>query len=214
MNILQDELNLLITEIVSRVSEKKVFQIPVGVSNRHIHLSKEHVEFLFGAGYSLNKMKDLKQPGQFAANETVTLAGQSGVISNVRILGPARNQTQIEISRTDSFTLGITPPVRISGDIKKTPGIVIIGKNNTLVLQEGVVIAANHLHLSDSEAKEMNLSNGQKILIRSSLKSRKLFFADVIVRCGKEHLMEFHIDTDEANSAMLSSGDIVEIVNY
>ena len=209
--ILIDE---IVNEVVKRIAEKTIFRVPVGVSNRHIHLSAEHVEFLFGKGYSLTKIKDLKQPDQFAAKETLTIAGPGGAIQNVRILGPARNQTQVEISRTDSFGLGMNPPVRNSGDIKNSPGIALIGPKNILPLNEGVIIAANHLHLSEAEVKNMNLTNGQKIVIRSIEKSRKVYFADVLVRSGSGHSMEFHIDTDEANSALLSSGDMVEIVNY
>ncbi|HPG31092.1 MAG TPA: phosphate propanoyltransferase [bacterium] len=212
MNIDAGQIEILVNNIVKKIIPEKFESVAVGVSNRHIHLSKQDLEFLFGNGYSLNKLKDLKQPEQFAAKETLTLVGPKGAINNVRILGPARSQTQVEISRTDAFALGLNVPVRISGNVKNTPGCVLIGPKNSLVISEGVIIAANHLHLSEEEAKKLNLKNGQKIVVRSVAKERKIFFSDVVVRCGKEHSEEFHIDTDEANCALLNSGDKVEIV--
>ncbi|HPP88800.1 MAG TPA: phosphate propanoyltransferase, partial [bacterium] len=193
MNFGIDNITTIISEIIKKIAPSKTALVPVGVSNRHIHLSQKDLYYLFGEGYQLTKIKDLKQPNQFAAKETVTVVGPKGVLHNVRILGPARNQTQVEISRTDAFILGVNPPVRISGDTKNSAGVIIIGPKNTLVLQEGVIISANHLHLSAEEAKDLNLTNGQKIIIRSITKERKLYFVDVVVRCGAEHSKEFHI---------------------
>ncbi len=212
MNVTAEQIEIIISSIIKKIIPEKYETVELGVSNRHIHLSKNDLEILFGYGYSLTKFKDLKQPNQFATKETVTIAGPKGVINNVRILGPVRNQTQVEISRTDAFTLGLNPPVKISGDIKNSPGCVIIGPKCTLTLKEGVIIAANHLHLSGEEAKKLNLENGQKIVIRNVNKDRKIYFYDVVVRCGSEHSEEFHIDTDEANAGMLNSGDKVEII--
>jgi len=212
MEIKNEDISKIVESVIARLMPRHCEQIPTGVSNRHIHLSKEAVAHLFGDGYELRKFKDLKQPNQFAAQEMVTIVGPKGAIPNVRILGPARSQTQVEISRTDSFTLGVNAPVRISGDIKGSAAAVIIGPKNTLAINEGVIIAANHLHLSAEEAKKIGLANGDRITVKTTNKSRLIFFTDVIVRCGVEHLMEFHIDTDEANAAMLASGDIVEAI--
>lgn len=186
-------------------------KIPVGISNRHIHLSQEHVEQLFGEGHQLKPMKELSQPGQFAAEEIVTIVGPKGEIPKVRILGPARGSTQLEISRTDSFALGISAPVRQSGDIDGTPGIIIKGPNGELEIEQGVIIAARHVHLHPREAEELNLKNNQRIKLRTS-GERSLIFDNVLVRVHDQFAKDFHIDTDEGNAALLKNGDLVEVV--
>ena len=212
MENLLNDISEIVKKVIEKILPKKIEQVPIGVSNRHIHLSKKDLELLFGKGYQLNNLKNLKQPNQFAAKEIVTIVGSKGTIHNVRILGPARKMTQVEISKTDCFLLGINAPVRNSGDIKDTPGITIVGPKNTITIKEGVIIASNHLHLSENEAKELSLNDGDKIVIRCINKHRKIYFSDVLVRSGKAHLKEFHIDTDEANAGFLSSGDMVDII--
>jgi len=208
-----DNIKEIVNEVIKNIIPNNTALVPVGVSNRHIHLSQKDLAVLFGEGYNLTKLKDLKQPNQFAAQETLTIIGPKGALHNVRILGPARNQTQVEISRTDAFNLGLMPPVRISGDIKNSPGIILLSpKNAILHISEGVIIAANHLHLSADEAADLKLTNGQLVNVKTVDKERKAIFLDVVVRCGKEHSKEFHIDTDEANATMLNSGDMVEII--
>lgn len=186
--------------------------IPVGVSNRHVHLAPDHIEALFGKGYKLTPLRELSQKGQFAAHETVTLQGPHGRLSKVRILGPSRGVTQVEISRTDGFELGVHPPVRVSGDLAGTPGITLVGPVGTVVLSQGLIIAKNHVHASPDEAQSMRLNHGDHILLQA-MGERPLIFADVIVRVSPEFSLDFHIDQDEANAAHLSTGDTVVIIH-
>lgn len=196
---------------LSGTMDSGLMQIPVGVSNRHIHLSPEHVEALFGGGYSLAPMRELSQKGQFAAQETVTLIGPKGFIQNVRILGPSRGVSQVEISRTDGFLLGVHPPVRLSGQIEDTPGITVVGAKGTVILQEGLIVAKNHVHMSPEEAATFEVAHGDRIIVQT-LGDRPLLFADVIVRVSDRFSLDFHIDTDEANAACLNTGDLVRMI--
>lgn len=184
---------------------------PVGVSNRHIHLGQEDLDTLFGAGYKLQVMKDLSQPGQFAANETVTVVGNKGLIQNVRILGPVRKSTQIEISLTDSFTLGVAPVVRDSGDTKGTPGCIILGPKGRVILKEGVIVASRHVHLHDKDALKFGLKDGDRISVKSN-GPRSAIFQNVLCRVAATFALDFHIDTDEANGAGIKNCDLVEFL--
>lgn len=186
-------------------------KVPVGISNRHLHVTQEDLEILFGKGYELTQKKPLSQPGQFASEETVTLIGPKSIIKNVRILGPVRPQTQVEISRTDSFTLGITPPVRDSGSISATPGIIIEGPKGRVELKEGVIIAQRHLHLHTDEAKELNL-NDKDIIAVEFEGERGVIFKNVLVRVSPKFAKDLHLDLDEANAASLSNGDLGTII--
>lgn len=186
--------------------------IPVGISNRHIHLSQEDLNTLFGAGYELNKIKDLKQPGQYAAKEVVTIAGPKGSIQNVRILGPVRGATQVEISQTDSFSLGIKCPVRESGDIKGSGSVCVIGPKGSVILKENVIIAKRHIHMNENDAKTLNVQNGQLVNVITS-GERRAIFTDVLVRVDKNFELECHLDTDEANACCLGREATVKIVN-
>ncbi|WP_256760879.1 phosphate propanoyltransferase [Cohnella sp. WQ 127256] len=185
--------------------------IPVGVSNRHIHLSAEHVELLFGSGYELNPLKELSQKGQFAAKETVSLVGPKGMLKDVRILGPARGATQVEISRTDGFQIGIHPPLRLSGDIADTPGIALYGPNGIVVIEQGVIVAKAHIHMSQEDAVAFRVANGDRVLVQS-MGQRPLLFKDVIIRVHPQYSLDFHIDTDEANAGFIRQGDKAVIV--
>ncbi|TBL77808.1 phosphate propanoyltransferase [Paenibacillus thalictri] len=187
-------------------------EVPVGVSARHIHLSSEHIGILFGAGYVLNIMKPLSQPGQFAAEETVAVVGPKGKFDKVRILGPARNSSQLEISRTDAFGLGVNPPVRESGNIAGTPGIKVIGPAGEVELKEGVIVAARHIHFHTSDAEKWSIADKQKLKVRLN-GERPLIFEDVIARISDQFALDMHIDTDEANAAGVKTGDIAVIVD-
>lgn len=180
-------------------------QVPVGVSARHIHLSQEHIEILFGQGYELKELKPLSQPGQFAAQETVAVVGPKGRFDKVRILGPARGSTQIEVSRTDTFALGIAAPVRESGNIAGTPGAKVIGPAGEVDLEEGVIVAARHIHFHTSDASKWGIQD--KDLLRVKVNGeRPLIFENVIARVSDSFALDMHIDTDEANAAGVNNG--------
>lgn len=185
--------------------------VPVGVSNRHIHLSQEHLEILFGEGYELTNIKDLTQKGEFAAKETVTIVGPKGAIEKVRVLGPVRPKSQVEISLTDSFKLGIKAPVRQSGKTEGTPGCVIIGPNGIVNLEEGVIIADHHIHMSPADAEKFNVTDGDRVSVHVD-GLREITFHNVLVRVKPSFVLEFHIDTDEANASLLKTGDAVEVL--
>lgn len=185
--------------------------IPIGVSNRHIHLKKEHVEQLFGEGYELKVFKELSQPGEFAAEETVTIRTQKSEIQHVRILGPIRSLTQVEISKTDSFALGVKAPIRSSGNIEGTPGITIIGPRGEMNVDHGVIIAERHIHMTSDDAAAFGVRDGQYVSVKV-LGERGLIFNQVLIRVKDTYALDMHIDTDEANAAGLKSGDTVELL--
>jgi putative phosphotransacetylase len=186
--------------------------IPVGVSNRHIHLSQEDVEILFGKGYKLTPMKDLSQPGQYACKEKLTIVGPSlRPIENVRVLGPVRKASQVEISRTDSFTLKVKPPVRESGDIAGSAPITIIGPKGVVTLSEGCIIANRHIHMSPEEAVHFSVKDGDYVTV-DSMTERRTRFYDVQVRVHKDFRLEMHLDTDDANAAGIACGSTVCLV--
>lgn len=210
----------IVAEIVSRVmaglgsstANGTGDTVPVGVSNRHIHLSTADLETLFGAGYELTPIKDLSQPGQFACKETLTIVGPSlRPIENVRVLGPVRKASQVEISRTDSFTLKVKPPVRESGDIAGSSPITIIGPKGVVTLKEGCIIANRHIHMSTDEGAQFGLSDGQYVDVEVE-GARRTKFYDVQVRVHKDFRLEMHIDTDDANAAGIGNGAKVKIV--
>ena len=186
--------------------------IPIGVSNRHIHLSKEDLETLFGTGYELTPIKELSQPGQYACKELLTIIGPSmRPIENVRVLGPVRKSSQVEISATDSYVLKVKPPVRESGNIKDSAPIRIVGPKGVVELSEGCIIANRHIHMSPDEAAVFGVSDGDYVDIDVNGKRRTRWF-DVQVRVHKDFRLEMHVDTDDANAAGIGNGFIVTIV--
>lgn len=192
--------------------KKKGPGIPAGISNRHVHLSKEDLEALFGEGYELTPIKDLGQPGQYAAQECVTIVGPKGAIEKVRVLGPVRSKTQVEISRTDAFKLGLNPPVRDSGDLDGTPGIVIVGPKGAVIKSEGVILAKRHIHMTPQDAETYGVKDKDIVKVLVDQGDRKLIFDDVLVRVSPKYALEFHVDTDEGNAALLKNGDLVWMV--
>jgi len=184
--------------------------VPVGISNRHIHLSQQDLETLFGEGYELTVRNDLSQTGQYAAEETVTIEGPKSSMSKVRILGPTRKETQIEISRTDSFGLGLQPPVRDSGFLEGSPGITLIGPKGKVNLDKGVIIAQRHIHMTEEDAKNFGVKDKELVSVRVG-GERGVTFDNVLVRVRNDFVLEMHIDTDEANAAMLGNGQLVEV---
>lgn len=184
--------------------------VRIGVSRAHVHLTQKHVEALFGPGFHLNKLRDLGQAGQFAAKETVNVVGPKGVLQQVRIIGPTRPDTQIELSRTDTFTLGIDPPIRNSGNVTDTPGAILMGPKGASVLEQGCIIARAHIHMLADKAAQLELSDADKVSIL--IKGEKtVCYHDVLVRLVQDGMTEFHIDTDEANAAMVETGDLAMI---
>ncbi len=186
-------------------------KISVGVSNRHIHVSRGDLDILFGEGYKLRKFKDLSQPGQYAAEDMVTLVGPSGVKTKVRILGPERSKTQVEISMTDGFELGLKPPVRDSGELAGTPGISVVGPGGSVTIKEGVICAWRHIHMTPEDAAKFGLSDKQYVKVKT-FGDRGLIFDRVLVRVNSQYSLEMHIDTDEANAGFIKNGDQVEIL--
>ena len=187
--------------------------IPVGISNRHIHLSREDVETLFGAGYELTPMKDLSQPGQYACKETLTLIGPSmRAIENVRVLGPVRSASQVEISRTDSFTLKIKPPVRESGSIAGSAPVIIVGPKGVVSLKEGCIIANRHIHMHTDDAARFGVKDGECIDVDVLGGERRTRWFDVQVRVSPKFALEMHVDTDDANAVGIGNGARVSVM--
>ncbi len=185
---------------------------PIGISNRHIHLTKDDVTTLFGEGYELQKLRDLSQPGQFACKETLTIVGPSmRPIEGVRVLGPERSKTQVEISRTDSFQLKVKPPVRESGKIEGSAPITIIGPKGVVTLKEGCIIANRHIHMSPKDGERFGLKDCEYVTVELSGERRTTFY-DVQIRVHKDFRLEMHIDTDDANAAGVKNGDRVKII--
>jgi len=196
----------------SGVPVKEEKEVPVGVSNRHIHLTASDVEVLFGKGYELKPNKNLSQPGQFACEETLTLVGPSmRAIEKVRVLGPLRKATQVEISRTDSFLLKVKPPVRDSGDLKGSADITIIGPKGVLQVKEGCIIANRHIHMTPADAAAFGVKDNDTVTVETDSQRRTRFY-DVQIRVRDDFALEMHIDTDDANAAALGNGAKVRIV--
>ena len=206
MKYSEQEIRALVEKVVGAVNTAggataSEGDIPIGISNRHIHLSREHVEVLFGKGYQLTKLKDLSQPGQYACKEQLTIVGPSmRAIEGVRVLGPERKASQVEISRTDSFTLKVKPPVRESGAIAGSAPVTIIGPKGIVTLKEGCIIANRHIHMSEDEGRAFGVKDGEYVDVELNGERRSLFY-DVQIRVHKDFRLEMHIDTDDANAA-------------
>jgi len=187
-------------------------EVPVGVSNRHIHLSRTDLEVLFGKGYELTPIKDLSQPGQYACKETLTIVGPSlRPIENVRVLGPVRSASQVEISATDSYVLKVKPPVRESGKIQGSAPVTIIGPKGVVELKEGCIIANRHIHMSPADAEKFGVRDCDTVTVDVEGKRRCRWY-DVQVRVHKDFRLEMHVDTDDANAAGIGNGFKVKVV--
>lgn len=206
----QDELVQAVTQKILRAIAPERLVV-VGVSNRHLHLSREHADILFGKGYQPEKIRDLRQPGQFACKETVTLAARAGCLTNVRLLGPIRERTQVELSMSDARKLGLDLPLMKSGVAEEASEVVLIGPCGSVRCSRGIGVAWRHLHLSPAEGKSFGLADGDEIDVETE-GSRSVVFRKVWVRVRDDMLSEFHIDVDEANAAGLSTGDKVRLL--
>lgn len=206
-----------ITRMVINAMEKENtaheegYLVPVGVSARHAHLTQEHVEILFGKGYQLTKKKEL-MGGQFASNEQVTIVGiKLRAIENVRILGPVRKASQVEISKTDAIKLGVNAPIRESGKTKDSAPIAIVGPKGVIYLEEGCIVAKRHIHMQPKDAMAAGVSDGQEVTVVAD-NERGTSFNHVQIRVDESFTLEMHIDTDEANAAGIRTGDCVRII--
>lgn len=187
--------------------------VPVGISNRHIHLSAAHVEALFGKGYELQPMKDLSQPGQYACKEQLTIVGPSmRAIEKVRVLGPVRKDTQVEISRTDAYTLKVKAPVRESGKIEGSAGVTIIGPKGVVTIDKGCIIANRHIHMSLEDGEKFGVKDNEYVNVEVDGGERRTKWYDVQVRVHKDFRLEMHVDTDDANAVGIGNGSKVRIV--
>ncbi|PKM81865.1 MAG: phosphate propanoyltransferase [Firmicutes bacterium HGW-Firmicutes-14] len=186
-------------------------KIPLGISNRHIHISSGDLITLFGQDARLTGVRDLSQPGQYVSEQTVTLVGPKGVIEKVRILGPLRGRTQVEISISDCFRLGIRAPIRDSGDLEGSAPITVVGPVGSVTLSEGCIIAARHIHMHPNDAKRFGVQDGDRVNVKSS-GPRAIVFTEVLVRVNENYRLEMHLDIDEANAASLDNGDRLEII--
>ena len=188
-------------------------QVVVEISARHVHLSQEDLETLFGKGYELTVKKELSQPGQYASNERVKVIGTKGEFPAVSILGPVRKATQVEISLTDARSIGVNAPVRESGDIAGSGSCKLVGPAGEIEIKEGVIAAKRHIHATTKDAEEMGLVNGQIVSVEiPSSNGRNLTFGDVVVRVSDSYALAMHIDTDEANAAGMAPNTIATVI--
>lgn len=211
MDNFEEALKILVYGLENNNLNMKDDSIPVGISNRHVHLSKEDLETLFGKGYELTKLKDLSQPGQYAAKETVIICGPKGAIEKVRILGPTREKTQIEILAGDCFKLGIKAEPRLSGKLDNTPGLTIIGSQGSVQTENGLIIAQRHIHMLPEDADKLNVKDGENVSIKiEGIRSGVL--DNVIVRAVENSALECHLDMEEANAMGLDSKSKIKII--
>nr|WP_317330971.1 ethanolamine utilization phosphate acetyltransferase EutD [uncultured Romboutsia sp.] len=206
---MENLLSEIVQEVVSRV--KKEAFIEVEASGRHVHLSEEDVDKLFGKGYTLTKLRDLSQPGQYACKERVTITGPKGSIKNVVVLGPCRKETQVEVSLTDGSTLGLKPPIKQSGDLENTLGVKISTEKGEIELQKGLMVAKRHIHMSGEDAKKFDVSDNDVVEVKVFGK-RPLIFDDVVIRVNDNFRTYMHIDYDEANACAHSKGTMAKII--
>lgn len=215
MDRCEDVLKLLLEAVQANLSSVETkedkHEIPVGVSNRHVHLSQSDLNVLFGEGYQMTKVKDLAQPGQYACKETVTICGPKGVIEKVRVLGPVRSKTQIEVLTGDCFKLGVPSQVRMSGDLHGTPGITLVGPKGSVQTTEGIIVAQRHIHMMPEDAQHYGVHDGQTVSIQVD-GPRGGIFNNVAIRANDTSALECHIDTEEANAMNLNSLSKIKIV--
>lgn len=207
LNLLNEAINAN-KESMNQSSEN---EIQVGISNRHLHISKEDQDCLFGKGYEMNKIKDLSQPGQYACKETVTISGPKGAIEKVRILGPIRNQTQVEVLTGDCMKLGTPSVVRISGDLKNTPGVTITGPKGSVQIKEGLIVAERHIHMTLAEAQRFGVHDGQNVNIEFT-GHRGGIYKNVAIRANDSSALECHLDIEEANAMNMNSLSKIKII--
>ena len=187
------------------------YKVAVGISNKHVHVSDADLAVLFGAGHKLAVKKNLKQPGQYAAEEVVDVVGPKGTLKNIRILGPTRKESQVELAQTDARGIGLNLPVRESGQLDGSPGLKLIGPAGEVVLPKGGIIALRHIHLSPADAAEAGVKDKDMVTVRAA-GTRPVIFEQVLIRAVEGFVCEMHVDTDEGNAAGINNGDLMEII--
>ncbi|UDM71555.1 phosphate propanoyltransferase [Vagococcus fluvialis] len=196
--------------VLKKTSNKEKV-VEIEASGRHIHLDRPTIDALFGEGHQLTKVKDLSQPGQFVCKERLTIVGPRGILKNVVVLGPERSASQVEISVTDSRMLGISVPLKESGQIEDTPGVYLMKSNQMVYLDKGLIVAKSHIHMTQRDAERWNLSNKELVQVKVQ-GDRPLIFDDVIIRVDENYATFMHIDYDEANACLFKPGLIGEIL--
>ena len=210
LSSLEQKIEYIVEEVVKRLKNQEN-TILVEASGRHVHLSQEHIDLLFGKGYELTKVKELSQPGQYACKERVSLIGPKGMIQNVVVLGPARKETQVELSKSDCVILGTKVPVRMSGDLKGSAAIIISTEKGIAQLPEGAIAAKRHIHISPEDAKRFNVEDKEVVKLKIE-GERSLIFDEVVVRVSPNFNTAVHIDYDEANACGFVNGDRATII--
>jgi propanediol utilization protein pduL len=195
----------LIDKVIDRIQNELDSSFEVEASGRHVHLSRKELDALFGTGYELTKVKDLSQPGQYASKERLTVVGPKGAFHNVVILGPVRKESQVEISLTDCLQLGVKAPIRESGDIEGTPGIVLVNGDKSVSLDKGLIVAKRHVHMTPEDAEKIGVKNHDIVKVKVE-GARPLIFDDVVIRVSPKFATYMHIDYDEANACGFSKG--------
>lgn len=199
-NYSTEEIKKVVLEVVKEMQE---IQVPIGISNRHIHLTEDHFQQLF-PGEEIEPLKELKQPGEYASKQTLTIIGPKGIRENVRILGPLRKRTQVELSKTDARILGIDPPIRLSGNLADAVPIQLRSQKAELTIP-GAIIAKRHIHLSFDDMNHFGFNQGELVKVKVTTPERTTIFEEVELRPGKNFVLEMHVDTDEANAANISA---------
>lgn len=195
----------LIDKVIDRIQNELDGSFEVEASGRHVHLSRKELDALFGTGYELTKAKDLSQPGQYASKERLTVVGPKGAFHNVVILGPVRKESQVEVSLTDCLQLGVKAPIRESGDIEGTPGIVLVNGDKSVSLDKGLIVAKRHVHMTSEDAEKLGVKNHDIVKVKVE-GARPLIFDDVVIRVSPKFATYMHIDYDEANACGFSKG--------
>lgn len=195
----------LIDKVIDRIQNELDGSFEVEASGRHVHLSRKELDALFGTGYELTKVKDLSQPGQYASKERLTVVGPKGAFHNVVILGPVRKESQVEVSLTDCLQLGVKAPIRESGDIEGTPGIVLVNGDKSVSLDKGLIVAKRHVHMTPEDAEKIGVKNHDIVKVKVE-GARPLIFDDVVIRVSPKFATYMHIDYDEANACGFSKG--------
>ena len=188
-------------------------EVLVEISARHVHVSEEHLEILFGKGYKLTPKKDLSQPGQFACEERVTVVGTKKELAGVSILGPCRKATQVELSLTDARAIGVKAPIRESGDVADSGACKLVGPAGEVELTEGVIAAKRHIHMTTADAEKYGITDSQIVSVKIPTEGRALVFGDVVARVSDSYALAMHLDTDEANAAAIPGSCIGEILD-